>query len=49
MKVTQVYELLNTITQELLGETIVVNEDLSNVVDVGRAFENLENGYDNYV
>lgn len=49
MKVTQVYEILNTITEELLGESVVVNEDLSNVVDIGKAFENLENGYDNYV
>lgn len=49
MKVTQVYEILNTITQEMLGESIIVAEDLSNVVDVGKAFENLANGYDNYV
>ncbi len=49
MKVTQVYEILNTITTEILGDSVVVNEDLSNVVDIGRAFENLENGYDNYV
>ena len=49
MKVSQVYEILNTITGELLGESVIVNEDLSNIVDVGRAFENLENGYDNYV
>lgn len=49
MKVTQVYEILNTITTEMLGESIIVNEDLSNVVDVGKAFANLENGYDNYV
>lgn len=49
MKVTQVYEILNAITSEILGETAVVNEDLSNVVDIGKAFENLENGYDNYV
>ena len=49
MKVTQVYEILNTITEELLGESVIVNEDLSNVVDIGKAFENLENGYDNYV
>lgn len=49
MQVNQVYEILNTITSEILGETVVVNEDLSNVVEVGRAFENLENGYDNYV
>lgn len=49
MLVTQVYEILNTITQETLGDSVVVAEDLSNVVDVGKAFENLENGLDNYV
>lgn len=49
MKITQVYEILNAITQEMLGESVIVNEDLSNVVDIGRAFENLQNGYDNYV
>lgn len=49
MKVTQVYEILNTITGEMLGDSVIVNEDLSNVVDVGKAFENLENGFDNYV
>jgi len=49
MKVTQVYEILNTITDEILGETVVVNEDLSNVVAIGKAFENLDNGLDNYV
>lgn len=49
MNVSQVYAILNTITSEMLGDSVVVNEDLSNVVDIGRAFENLENGYDNYV
>ncbi len=49
MKVSQVYDILRTITAELLGEEVVVNEDLSNVVDVGRAIENLEHGFDNYV
>ena len=49
MKVEQVYDILNTITQEMLGDTIIVQEDLSNVVDIGKAFENLENGLDNYV
>ena len=49
MKVTQVYEILNTITSEMLGDSVIVNEDLSNVVDIGKAFENLENGLDNYV
>jgi len=47
MKQTQVYELLNTISTEELGESVIVKEDLSNVADVGKAFENLENGYEN--
>lgn len=49
MLVNQVYEILNTISGEMLGDSVVVNEDLSNVVDIGHAFENLENGLDNYV
>ena len=49
MKMNQVYEILNTVTQEILGDSVVVAEDLSNIVDVGRAYENLENGLDNYV
>ena len=49
MKVEQVYSILNTITNEMLGDSIIVNEDLSNVVEIGKAFSNLENGLDNYV
>ena len=49
MKVEQVYELLNTVTNEILGDSVIVAEDLQNVVDVGRAFENIDNGLDNYV
>lgn len=35
MKVEQVYEHLNAALQETLGETAVLNEDLSNIVDMG--------------
>lgn len=49
MQMNQVYDLLNTITGELLGDSVVVQEDLSNVVEIGRAFENLDNGLDHYV
>ena len=35
MKVAQIYDIVNTITKEVLGEPAVVNEDLSNIVDVG--------------
>lgn len=49
MKVEQVYSILNTITQEILGDSILVKEDLSNIVDVGKAFANLDGAVDNYV
>lgn len=49
MKVTQVKELLTTITAEILGKSVVVNEDLSNVVEVGEQIINAQNGLDNYV
>lgn len=48
MTVEQVYVVVNTITQEVLGESVVVNEDLSNLVDIGRAFVNA-NSLDNFV
>lgn len=48
MRMEQVYGILNDVTQEVLGESVVVNEDLSNIVDIGRAFENV-NGLDNFV
>lgn len=48
MLMTQVYELMNDVTQEVLGETAVVNEDLSNVVDLGDEIANL-NLLDHYV
>ena len=48
MQVSQIYTLMNTITTEILGDSVVVAEDLSNVVDIGRAFENA-NSLDNFV
>lgn len=48
MKVTQVYNILNTVTQEILGETAVVAEDLSNVVDIGNEIFDA-NAVDRYV
>ena len=35
MKIEQVYELVNNSTKEILGETDIVNQDLSNIVDIG--------------
>lgn len=46
MKVEQIAELVNNITKERLGETAVLEQDLSNVVEVGDAIfdtENVEN------
>lgn len=48
MKVTQVATLINSVTSEIIGEGAVINEDLSNVVDIGKAiFDNTS--YDNFV
>lgn len=48
MKITQLHTLINTVTQEILGESAVVQEDLSNVVDLGKQIVNSDN-VDNYV
>lgn len=41
MNVTQVYSLVNDVTSEVLGESAILSEDLSNVVDIGTAiFDN---------
>ena len=48
MKVEQIYSLVNSITDELLGKSDLLQEDLSNVVDVGtELFDNVS--VDNYV
>ena len=48
MKVEQVYEIVNGLTKEYIGEEAVVNEDLSNIVDIGSETINLDN-LDRYV
>lgn len=48
MEVKQIYEIMNSITQETLGDSIVVAEDLSNIVELGQQFESVV-GLDNYV
>lgn len=37
MTVTQIYQMINTISQEVTGGSVVVNENLNNIVDVGEA------------
>lgn len=48
MTVQQIYTLVNSTTKEVLGETAVVNEDLSNIVDIGNSVFGA-NAVDNYV
>lgn len=48
MKITQLHALVNSTTQEVLGETAVVLEDLSNVVDIGKQIVDTDN-VDSYV
>lgn len=48
MKITQIYELVNGAQKEILGEESVLQEDLSNLVDLGVAILNA-NAYDTYV
>ena len=48
MEVKQIYEIMNGITKEMLGSEVVVEEDLSNIVELGKQFEDVV-GLDNYV
>lgn len=48
MQVTQLYTLINNVTKEILGDTAVVKEDLSNVVDIGKSIFD-QTSVDNYV
>lgn len=48
MLVKQIYDIMNTVTNEVLGESVIVSEDLSNIVDIGTAIFNAS-AMDNYV
>lgn len=48
MEVKQIYEIMNTVTNEILGTENLVKEDLSNVVDIGDEIFNAS-AVDNYV
>lgn len=48
MDVTQVATLVNSVNNEIIGDSAILNEDLSNVVDVGKViFDSIS--YDKYV
>lgn len=48
MKVEQIYELTNSVAKEVVGETAVLEKDLSNIVDIGEQILNATD-VDNYV
>lgn len=48
MEVKQIYEVMNSVSQEVLGKTGLVNEDLSGIVDMGTEVFN-QKAIDNYV
>jgi len=48
MEMKQIYQIVNTVSQEVLGESALVQEDLGNIVDIGTAvFDN--NSFDKFV
>lgn len=48
MEVKQVYEFVNDATKEMLGESEVLNEDLSNIVDIGDKVINGDKAIENF-
>lgn len=48
MKVTQIYDIIKSVSSEVLGETGLVHEDLTGIVDLGNEVFN-QNAVDNYV
>lgn len=48
MEVKQIYTLMNSVSNEVLGTTALVKEDLTGVVDMGKEVFN-QNAVDNYV
>lgn len=48
MNVIQIYDLMNSVSQEVLGKTDLVKEDLTGIIDMGNEVFN-QNAIDNYV
>lgn len=48
MKVTQLKDIINSVTTEILGKDDVLNEDLTNITDIGKEIIDTDN-IDNYV
>lgn len=48
MNVKQIYEIINSVSSEVLGKTDIVTEDLTGIVDLGKEVFN-QSAVDNYV
>lgn len=44
MKINQTYEILNAATRSILGETAVLQQDLSNIIDIGKTLQSMDAG-----
>lgn len=49
MKIEQVYEIVNDVTKEVTGDSALVQEDLSNVVQVGTSIQNIDGWQNKFV
>ena len=49
MKVEQIYNFVNMATNEAIGDSVVLQEDLSNLVDVGSAILNMSDTKDKFI
>lgn len=49
MEIAQVYNLVNSASAEVIGDSAVLNEDLTNVVDIGNSIINTDGGYNKFV
>lgn len=49
MEVSQIYEIVNSVSSEVLGDSTIVTEDLSGIVDIGTTVANLGSAeFENY-
>lgn len=49
MQIKQIYDLVNPITSEMIGEENVLQEDLENVVQIGTAIQNIDGWQNKFV
>lgn len=49
MKIEQIYAITNDVTKEVTGQEALVQEDLSNIVDVGNTIQNIDGWQNKFV